>query len=309
MTIHELTKKWESIPLGNEGYLLIDEDYPLSFNIGYYEDNKRCMIVLDSGEVKEIFPSQSILSRNINLPGNKIGLQFILQDAVLDELFITLCWDLMTCTANCSRSIAIKALIDRFKKWQKLLQRATPEILSATQQKGLMGELLFLSYSIDKVGGIKAINAWVGPDGSDQDFIFEDHWVEVKSVSLDANGVKISSLQQLDRLDNGFLKLYFIDKTAANGKNSVTLSSLIHLVNDKIETEWLRDLFAIKLFKYGCACSEWDKYNDNYYRLSEEHLYSIEDTFPRLTRKNVPTEIIAAQYEISLATIEKFRKV
>lgn len=44
--------------------------------------------------------------------------------------------------------------------------------MSYQRQKGLLGELIYLSEIIDLLGIEAAIDAWTGPDGSDQDYVF-----------------------------------------------------------------------------------------------------------------------------------------
>lgn len=41
------------------------------------------------------------------------------------------------------------------------------------------------------------MRVWIVPDGSDQDIVFEETWIEVKAITLASNTVKISSLEQL----------------------------------------------------------------------------------------------------------------
>ena len=87
--------------------------------------------------------------------------------------------------------------IMRYKNWQKFLQYMKGDVMSFQRQKGLLGELLYLKEILISMDKEAAVEAWVGPEGSDQDFVFSDTWTEVKSVALSAESVSISSLQQL----------------------------------------------------------------------------------------------------------------
>ena len=64
----------------------------------------------------------------------------------------------------------LQKIIEQYEKWQKLLQKASDSILATNEQKGLIGELIFLKEMIDKEGIEKTLTAWTGPEGSDQDF-------------------------------------------------------------------------------------------------------------------------------------------
>lgn len=303
MTINELQRKWDSISPNTGGFLLVSGDHPLSFHIGYYGE-QMCFMVLDTGKVEKTASSKAINSSCVEMDNGKYALRFLLNYPSLNELFVKLCWDLIDCSQNNLDPIA--TILSRFNSWMRLLQKRGEGLLSPSAQKGLIGELLFLKELIVSEGSIKALNSWVGPEGSDQDFICENSWNEIKATTIASTTVVISSLQQLDRNDNGHLVVYFMDKTASNGVQTLSLPEVVDDVK-KLLPIGATDLFLCKLAMCGYYLKDRERYNEMRYRLSEKRVYSVEEGFPKLTRGNVPSEVHNAKYELDLLTIDRFR--
>ena len=303
MTINELQAKWDSISPNAGGFLLVSGDHPLSFHIGYYGE-QMCFMVLDTGKVEKTTSSKAINSSCVEMDNGKYALRFLLNYPSLNELFVKLCWDLIDCSRNSSKPIA--TILSRFNSWIRLLQKRGEGLLSPSAQKGLIGELLFLKELIVSEGSIKALNSWVGPEGSDQDFICENSWNEIKATTIASTTVVISSLQQLDRNDQGYLVVYFMDKTTSNGLQTLSLPEVVDDVR-KLLPIGVTDLFLCKLAMCGYYSKDCERYKEMRYRLSEKRVYSVDDRFPKLTRSNVPSEVHNAKYELDLLTIDRFK--
>lgn len=301
----DLQAKWNSIGNSGENYLLISGDHPLSFHIGYNKLKQKSFVIYNTGVINEPPTSKSISAVCIKSELGIYSLQISLQYPALSDVFMLLCWDLMDNSAIADT--AMNSLLSRYAKWQKLLQKSSSNLLPAFQIKGLIGELLYLSKCIDELGAECAILGWLGPEGADQDFVFANNWVEVKTTTIASNEVSISSLQQLDRSEFGFLAVYFMDKSSINDSTAISLLSITQDVEDKIKSQKLKDKFWCKLAQRGCFKYQIDRYEEPKYRISEDRLYKVDANFPKLTRKNVPVEILSTQYSISLASIEKYR--
>ena len=301
----ELKEKWDGIDKHNENYILASAEHPLLFHIGYNNVRQKSFVIYNTGKIESIPTSKAISAKCIKAESGIYSLQFSLQYPSLSDVFMLLCWDLMD---NSFVDVgAIETLLERYKKWQKLLQKANSSLLSTNEIKGLIGELFFLSRSIDVYGEEIAICGWLGPDGADQDFIFADKWVEVKTVTISSDDVNISSLQQLDRSDKGYLVVYFMDKTSSNATKAYSLTTIVKEVEEKLKSQQLKDKLWCKLAQRGCLKYQIERYSETVYRTSEERVYKVDSTFPRLLRANVPVEVTSVKYMLSLAAIEKYR--
>ena len=306
MTISELTAKWNSISPFSGGFLLVSDDNALSFHVGYAGDRQKCFMVLNSGKVDRIVSSKAIRVDCDRLTNGEYALRFLLNYPSLDELFVKLCWDLID--ASSGAPDPVNKIIVQYRSWLRLLQQAGSDLMNANSQKGLLGELMFLNSAIDQYGSADALRAWTGPEGSDQDYNFSDHWAEVKAVSIAAEQVSVSSLQQLDRDDEGEFVVFFMDKTSSHGAKSISLPELIAAVRIKLETNTERDELSCKLTKYGYYDKDEDKYAEIRYQFSEQRTYRVTSDFPRLTRRFVPNGVTRAEYHLDLEVLEAFRK-
>lgn len=203
---------------------------------------------------------------------------------------------------------ALNSLIHRYMTWQKLLQYENKSVLSFQRQKGLLGELIYLSKMIDDIGTEAAVDSWAGPDGSDQDYLFQSEWAEIKCVSLASETVHISSLQQLQQEMEGNLVVYIIESTTA-GDDRISLVDVVSEIKTKLENNArYLDRFDLKLYKYGYRKNHENEYRENQFRFIEEREYIVNDSFPKLVGNSVPSEIVSCKYELSLAAIEKYRR-
>lgn len=304
MRISELKEMWDTISPLTGGFLLASADHPLSFHIGY-SDGVKTFIVLNTGKIEKIDSSKALSVSVIQLKEEEYSLKFSLQYESLDELFIKLCWDLIEFTRDADNPVS--ELIDRYNNWLKLFQILREGLLSSSVQKGLIGELMQLNELIDEVGEDEALISWVGPEGSDQDFNLADKWIEVKAVTIAANDVWITSLQQLDRNDPGRLAVFFMDKTSSNGSNTVSLYSAYNNVASRLVSDTNKDILSCKIARYGLTEDELQKYEESRYSFSEKRMFEVVQSFPRLTRQNTPVEVSGAKYSIDLSTIEPYR--
>lgn len=305
-TINDLYEKWNSISPYTGGFLLVSDEHPLSFHIGYLSDSQKCFIVLNTGKLEKLSSSKAINVENILLIDNSFALRFSLNYPSLDEIFVKLCWDLMSASKYDPQPI--EKIVAQYKKWLRLLQQIGNGLLPSHSQKGLIGELLYLADLIDEHGENTALGEWVGPEGADQDYNFEDGWAEVKTTIIAGTSVQVSSLQQFDRSDEGTLIVYFLDKTSSTGATTISLNEAVELVASKVLTQSNRDLFELKLAKCGYQSRNADEYSAYRFKLSEKRMYCVSSDFPRLTKDSVPSAVIEAQYRIDLSSIETFRK-
>lgn len=303
ISIKELESKWDSI--NENGYILLPGQYKLAFHIGYTGNHQKAFVVMDMGKLTDIVSSKAIMVECIQTVEGKFALRFVLNDDLLSEIFVKLCWNLVEASQN-EHGEPIDNIIAQYSKWQKLLQIAKNEIMSLSQQKGLLGELLYLHNKIDEIGDLKALESWVGPEGADQDFIFDSFWAEVKAVAIGAETVGISSLQQFECASTGELFVYFLDKIS-NCSVGICLSGIISMIEKQVSDDYFRDVFHCKLNMYGYLFKDAKEYDKNHYKLSEQRRYIVNKEFPRLVRSNVPVEVIAAKYKLSFAAIDKYR--
>lgn len=303
ITINELQDKWSNITSYVDGFLLVTGEHPLSFHIGY-NGGQKCFIVLATGYIEKLTSSKAISVTCVKTNDGQYAISFTLNYPTLDEIFVKLCWDLIDSSKSSQTPVA--QILKQYSSWLKLLHQVSIDLLPSTLQKGLIGELLYLAISIEKYGEDDALNAWVGPEGNDQDFIFVDYWAEIKATTIASDKVTISSLQQLDRPQNGFLVVYFMDKTT-DGSNNITLPGAVNKIKAMIINSGNKDKLECKLAKCGYFHKDSLRYGEFKFHLAEKRTYCVDNTFPCLNRNNVATAIVSVKYNISLAAIDNYK--
>ncbi|MBT9140682.1 MAG: hypothetical protein DDT30_01260 [Dehalococcoidia bacterium] len=305
-----LERQWNSIKYTSGGFLQIDTQHPLEWHIGYQSISQRTLLLVSDMEIGAIESSKSmIVSRRRRESDNRWTLSFELLRNEQQGVFAILCCDVIEHSRPAANETdALKLVIDRYKQWSRLLETQRSGLMDENSRKGLLGELLFLQERIEKGDpALTAVQGWVGADGADQDFVYEDGWHEVKSVGASAASVTISSLEQLDCAGEGELVIMRIDKAAPDKPGALSLNDAVRKVSSNIaSTPNVQDLFRSKLSTYGYI--DLQEYSEQKYYCSASQRYNINDTFPRLIRQNVPTQVEALHYELSLSSLAGWLK-
>lgn len=308
LTNEQLLDRWNNIAQYIKSYVRIDGTHPLDWHIGYEDVNQKSLLIVCSYEPELLPSSKSILSSVGHRGDGKWTMTLCLVRQENEEVFIRLCCDLIESSRNKSDSIkGIGFVAKRYLQWSKLMEQQNSGLLSDSERKGLLGELIHLQKCI--LNGVpmqEAVESWMGPEGADQDFIFSATWHEVKATGIGSKTVSISSLEQLKAPCPGELIIYFIDKTAPNSSNSFTLLSKADDIRGVLKSNQATlDLFNDKLLRKGFIDSL--EYKEYWYRLGGNQDYRVDDSFPKLINSNVPPQIEAASYNVSIPAIENWR--
>lgn len=305
-----LEKKWTNIKYMDGGFLQIDIQHPLEWHIGYQSISKRTLLLVCDTEISAIDSSKSmIVNRRRRESDNRWTLSFELLRNEQQGVFIILCCDVIEHSRPATTEAeALKLVISRYKQWSKLLETQHSGLMDEHRRKGLLGELLFLEQRISSTDSVLAeIQGWTGADGADQDFIYPDGWFEIKSVGVSAVSVTISSLEQLDCAEEGELVIKRIDKVAPEKAGAFSLNDVVRRIRSAlIDDAEALDLFRAKLTRYGYI--DLQEYSEQKYSCSSTQGYLVNNSFPKLTKVNVPTQISALHYELNLPSLAGWRK-
>lgn len=239
---------------------------------------------------------------------SRISLRLV--DASLQDIFSRLCHDLVDASrvADTEESAA-QVAIRRTWRWHHLLRGGGPGLLSAEEQKGLIGEIHVLRRLIDLVGGAAAVASWRGPLGAPKDFEVGPHAIEAKARRGAATAhVRISSEDQLDGNGVDVLLLHVIDLSTAVDGEGTTLSDcardLFDAVRDLDEglLEPLEDRFVAAGFHWT------DDYSEFQWSEGQHRIYRVIDGFPCLqASSSLPTGVSQVKYAIDLNAIDEYQ--
>jgi hypothetical protein len=228
-----------------------------------------------------------------------------LEKQVDRDLFAGLCRTLASTLVHASDSAnALAIALNHIRRWKTFLS-GRGQRLSAEEIRGLFAELAFLLELMERISAATAINAWLGPERSSQDFIFGNTAVEVKSLSgIERNTVRISSEDQLESLNDAlFLRIYRLSNLQ-DAANARSLNLLVAAIQKRLEGTDVVQAFDHKLVEYGYA--PLPDYDEPTFVISSVTTYRVRDAFPRLIRSQLPTGITKASYDIKLESIAPY---
>jgi len=286
----------------NSHYLRVDAKHPLELLIGLNDSGQKTIRLIGNYKKTRIKGTKSI-EVNHYLLENHLVLSFSLCDENYLDLFYLFCNDLIDSSRNSSLEDGYVYLTNRFEKWRGF-SNSTRKFLNEKEIKGLIGELLFIRDNLaDKYGLTQAISAWTGPEPTKKDFYFENEWYEIKTAS---NGiVTISSLEQLESNQDGYLIVYSLEKASPESID-INLNSLVSELLNNCQLIQVRADFLGKLIYLGYDASDY--YDSFVYQVRTKDIYIVDTTFPRLTRENLPKEISNVKYELIVNMIESYKR-
>lgn len=279
--------------------------------------NQKCLLILQHST------DPGLLSRPPKLKGIDVSsstdesndtsmLIWSLQDSGHRDIFHRLCMDIVNFARSATSELeAVEVSLGRTWRWHHLLRGGTDGRLSAEEQKGLIGELLFLEKLIDiGITPSNSVNAWRGPLGSPKDFEIGRICVEVKARRGAATPyVAISSEHQLDSsgTDALFLQVTELDQAPSDSRERFTLTDIADRVKQRIfnlspgAADALDGLLVATGFRWE------DNYTDMPWIRGPDRLYRVCENFPAVTPGRFGAGVSNVRYSISLVDCEPFR--
>ena len=306
---------WAAIekPASDLNVRLTDEIHPLRLYWGVDSKN-RYSFAFDAAAAalppKRSLPVLSGIELCLVLQGIRGKILLVLQDNKDWEIFFALCSDLIRATHLIGDETSGSAVIlRRLQRWQELLRRNRPQILSPEEIKGLMGELLFLRNPLAATFGFDtAVTAWRGPEQAPQDFAAGETAIEVKCQAGGSRpAVRISSADQLcPQLPDGYLVVYTLARQTECPPGMVSLNSLVSDLRKELvsASAAARERFDDLLYLAGYLPRE--EYDEDRFSVVEVKSYQLVDGFPRVLAKSLSPGIEALSYTLRLEHCVKF---
>lgn len=238
---------------------------------------------------------------------NVFELNIYLLDNDLKDIFALFIQNILDDVAeSITENEALQVTLNVVSKWKKLFDKINFNGLSIQQQKGLIGELLFMNFLLDnQKSAFITLHGWTGVDFEDKDFVFGSLGVEVKMTSSKNPRIKISSERQLDsqNLNELYLVLYSTEEVRQNG---FSLNSLIEQTRQKISAnaEELK-FFDERLLLAGYLDDDREYYN-KMYSLKRAFSFTVNEHFPKILKSQIPLGIYDTSYFIELSAAEPF---
>lgn len=193
----------------------------------------------------------------------------------------------------------LRVFLGRVRAWQEFMRKGA-QPLSPEAEIGLIGELSVLaSLIITGLSAHAAVEGWVGPLDSVQDFEIGTGALEVKStISKIGFPARIGSLEQLD--NSARQPLYIVGVRLGQTALGKNLPDFIDATRSLIsDDDQAQQIFSNRLISAGYFDAHVDKYPRRF-ELVGTRAFEVVDGFPRITHGNIPSGITRAVYDIDL---------
>ena len=291
-------------------YQRVNSTHLLDLYVGIDDTARWTLLLISDYPPLKVTSSRMILVKSGKRPDKKWSLSFSLVDDSYKEMFVLFCEDIVlssSCIKN--KEKATRFVGKRYKEWREMLANARGNLLSSAEIKGLLGEMYFLKdYLCDQYGAEKAALSWTGPKCLPQDYIIEDTWYEVKTVSSSRTEVSISSIEQLDCAKPGELVVIRADKTSVTNTDAVNLNMLYRKLLAKLPNDDSREIFSTMLLRYGYYPRPEYEGEEYTFEIKAMDRYVVSADFPCIRRTNLPESITEAKYSLALTAINSYRK-
>jgi hypothetical protein len=215
------------------------------------------------------------------------------------DLFETLCRDVVSAGEQAENlQSALGRSVRRAMRWHHLL-RGGKKGMSLEEQRGLVGELAFLSELAEAIGSTKAIESWKGPDDSAKDFELPGVFFEIKARRSAAHPkIRISSEAQLMDISGGrlFLRVQDVDTTlGAEGDN---LKDIVVRTASLFQD----DVAALDLWEERLSATAYSEDTvelERRWELGAVRIFEVVEGFPRIVPP-LPMGIDEIAYSIRL---------
>lgn len=196
----------------------------------------------------------------------------------------------------------------RVEHWKKFIQASGPDGLSKNQQIGLFGELLILNSQLNFTSNRNSIlDAWLGPDASNHDFVLGKNAIEVKTTTGNEHTrVHISNEYQLD--STGFERLFLchvrLDERQGSGTSlPVLIDEIMELLPDILKISFIESLAIL-----GYVDKQRGFYEASGYFERARSYYLVTEGFPKITRETLASGVNQVSYQIDLSCAVQNKK-
>lgn len=287
----------------------VESNNEIKIFYGLSKEGKKRLAFLSKMTPEQIESTKMISVSYYKDNDNLNWLSFDLENNNYSNLFYTFCSDMVNSLSGLhNEEEEIEYLKQRFYNWKKMFQNISTKELSEEKEQGLYGELYFLyKYMIPKYGIDKSILSWAGPLKFNKDFSIDNAWYEIKTSSVSASSIKITSINQLDSEEDGYLGVVKVEKMSPEYKGKLSsILDLIQAIMEEVDSIQLQDNFLNKIIESGIGPE--NNFGSRRFETKNTIIYEVSEQFPRLTKENIRfVEIENASYTINLSGIDRFK--
>lgn len=305
---------WDDIPIPtgeiNRRMAAPDMRAPASWAVDH--KGRRLFVVELTGDHWSKYQQSvvSVYGLEIDLRTSEHGTQLLvlaLESEQNVDLFHVLCNSLLAELVDAKSSAsALETALNHLRRWKAFLSGRNARLLSLEEIRGLFAELWFLlELTRTPLGTNGAVAAWHGPERIQQDFIFADQAVEIKSlVATDPRTVRVSSENQLDSGQSRLFMVIVLVKESQEAPGR-SLNQIVAEAQSELAGSDAAFEFESKLAEFGYIPLK--QYDHPLLEMVGTQSYLVQEGFPRITRSQLSDGVVRVKYQIELEHMEPFR--
>jgi hypothetical protein len=246
-----------------------------------------------------------VLAAFPGLPAGHVGVAVNLLDATFDDLFAALAGEILeSVSAAATPNHAMQAINHCISRWRRFVDSGRRG-LTAEEMRGLIGELVILGRSAQRIGFRNALDAWRAPFESIRDFEFDSSSLEVKTYQVHAGpSLRINDPAQLE--PSVGRPLYLCGVRLAPTESGRTLPEVIEVLREAhaMQPSELTQ-FEESLASYGYFQSLEKSFTDRF-AIGPVSVFEVRDGFPRIRPTSVPAGVQDVRFAIPLGAMAQF---
>jgi hypothetical protein len=217
------------------------------------------------------------------------------------KVFAPFVLDVASCVGESSDDAgAVRALLERFGHWRRLLSGEAAEGLGAEAAQGLWGELWSMRHLLHPAWGDDVVAAWTGPDRDDNDFRHHAVAIEVKTMRGDRpETVRINGERQLDHAQGVVLVLVALAVDVHRQGGGESLPAMVGACRSLVAGAPAADL-EDRLLAWGYSEAHRARYEDTRYTLRGMAAFRVDEGFPRIIESDLRQGVGSVRYRVSL---------
>lgn len=308
MMMTKIEERWSALEPAPDKpiFQLLDAEHPLKLYIGREMTGEYLFLMVDPERPPKLNSMRSVKISSVERNDGHWSLILTLMHADLASVFALLCEDLVESTRHLARgSSGVKLISRRLATWRRLMEEGGSGLLSPSEVRGLVGELLVLeSYFIDRFGSIDAVRAWGGPFGSDQDFQFAEEAWEIKTIHTDSLAIQISSENQLNSTARQ-IWLIVLSLDEIGGSAGHSLNGLVARLRALLDVQpEARDLFDERLV--AAQYMVRGEYDFSRFKITNTRTFQVHGDFPRITTSGIVKGVTEVKYKVLLDSCKPY---
>lgn len=287
-------------------FQLLDAEHPLKLYIGREMTGEYLFLLVDPEQPPKLKGLRSVRINTFERGDGQWSLLLSLKQAELSGVFALLCEDLVESSRHLARgSSGVNLLSRRLTNWRLLMEEGGSGLLTTSEVRGLIGELLVLdSYFMDVIGPVAAVKLWRGPFGAAQDFQRADEAWEVKTIHPDSTFIQIASESQLDTKPRP-IKLIVLSLAEVSDGSGYSLNELVARLKAHMgDLSEAREAFDEGLVALGYM--NRSEYDSPRFKSGKARTFQVHGDFPRIVAKDLNKGVTEVRYKLQLDACAPF---